>query len=60
MEKRVSTSVDELDAAEKSAAQEIGHPRGTLVIVTIFGGLFALGWIAMYVWRFLGRGAPHS
>ena len=36
------------------------HPRGTLAIVCIFGLLFALGWIAMYVLVFLERGAPHS
>ena len=36
-----------------------GHPRGTLAIVGIFGLLFAIGWLAMYLWTFLGRGAPH-
>ena len=40
--------------------EAIGHPRGTLVIVVIFGLLFALGWLAMYLFLFLGRGAPHS
>ena len=35
------------------------HPRGTLAIMIIFGTLFGLGWLAMYVWRFLERGAPH-
>jgi hypothetical protein len=39
---------------------EIGHPRGTLVIVIVFGLLFGLAWFAMYVFGFLGRGAPHS
>jgi hypothetical protein len=39
---------------------ELGHPRGTLVIVALFGVLFALGWLAMYLFRFLERGAPHS
>jgi hypothetical protein len=38
----------------------LGHPRGTLAIVLIFGTLFLLGWLAMYVFMFLGRGAPHS
>ena len=37
---------------------EIGHPRGTLAIVLVFGLLFALGWLATYL-AFLGRGAPH-
>jgi hypothetical protein len=38
---------------------DIEHPRGTLAIVVVFGALFALGWLAMYVWGFLGRGATH-
>jgi hypothetical protein len=38
---------------------EAEHPRGTLVIVTIFGVLFAAAWLAMYLIGFLGRGAPH-
>jgi hypothetical protein len=37
---------------------DLGHPRGTLAIVTVFGLLLALGWVAMYVWGFLARGAP--
>ena len=36
------------------------HPRGTLAIVCIFGLLFALGWIAMYVLVFVQRGAPRA
>ena len=36
------------------------HPRGTLVIVLIFGLLFALGWLGMYFWMFLGRGILHA
>ena len=39
--------------------EDIGHPRGTLAIVAIFGALFALAWLAMYVFLFLERGAPH-
>jgi hypothetical protein len=38
--------------------KDIGHPRGTLVIVLVFGLLFALAWLATYV-AFIGRGAPH-
>jgi hypothetical protein len=40
--------------------KDLGHPRGTLAIVLIFGTLFLFGWLAMYVFMFLGRGAPHS
>jgi hypothetical protein len=39
---------------------DLGHPRGTLAIVIVFGLLFLLGWIGMYVFGFLARGAPHS
>lgn len=35
------------------------HPRGTLVIVMLFAALFGLAWLAMYVFRFLERGALH-
>ncbi len=40
--------------------EELEHPRGTLVIVILFGLLFGLAWFAMYVFQFLGRGAPHA
>ena len=33
------------------------HPVGTLVIVGIYGLLFALGWIAVYFFLFRARGA---
>ena len=33
------------------------HPRGTLAIVAVFGLLFALGWLAMFFFAFLARGA---
>ena len=35
------------------------HPRGTLAVVGIFGLLFALAWLATYLFVFLERGAPH-
>ena len=41
------------------ASTTIGHPRGTLVIVLIFGALFAAGWFAFYLLRFMERGVPH-
>lgn len=40
------------------SAEDFGHPRGTLVIVVIYGLLFVLGWVGLYVFQFLGRGAP--
>ena len=39
--------------------QDVGHPRGTLAIVIVFGLLFALAWLATYLFVFLERGAPH-
>jgi hypothetical protein len=33
------------------------HPIGTLAIVAVYGVLFALGWIATYVFVYLSRGA---
>ncbi len=50
----------EKSGSSEERLKEFEHPRGTLVIVILFGLLFALGWFAMYVFRFLGRGAPHS
>jgi hypothetical protein len=40
--------------------EDFGHPRGTLTIMIIFGALFMLAWLAMYLFVFLERGAPHS
>jgi len=40
-------------------AAMVGHPRGTLAIVLIFGLLFAAGWFGMYLLRFMGQGTPH-
>ena len=33
------------------------HPIGTLVIVGVYGLLFALGWLAVYFLVFRARGA---
>lgn len=45
--------------APDDVSDAIGHPRGTLAIVLIFGLLFALGWLAMYLLRFAEQGMPH-
>jgi hypothetical protein len=45
---------------EDRALEAIGHPRGTLAIVVAYAVLFVLGWLALYFFRFLGHGAPHS
>lgn len=38
---------------------QIGHPRGTLAIVIMFAIVFAAGWFAFYLLRFMQAGAPH-
>lgn len=52
------------DSSEPSRVEDrqedFGHPRGTLAIVIVFGALFMLAWLAMYLFVFLERGAPHS
>jgi hypothetical protein len=50
-----SSTQDEDDVIDK-----VGHPKGTLVIVLIFGLLFAAGWFAFFLLRFMEQGAPHS
>jgi hypothetical protein len=32
------------------------HPVGTLVIVGVYGVLFAVGWLLVYVYVYLSRG----
>jgi hypothetical protein len=32
------------------------HPVGTLAIVGIYGALFAVGWLLVYVYIYLARG----
>jgi hypothetical protein len=32
------------------------HPRGTLALVALLGLVYALGWAAMYLFLYLGRG----
>jgi hypothetical protein len=43
---------------EEASLAGIGHPKGTLAIVAIYGLLFAAGWIALFFFYFLPRGAP--
>lgn len=45
--------------ADELPPEAFDHPRGTLAIVLIYGLLFGLGWWALYVIEFLGRGATH-
>ena len=55
-----STVSSEAVRPEEIRPEDLGHPRGTLAIVTLYGLLFALGWLALYVFRFLEQGAPTS
>lgn len=54
------TEKDDLhDAPHEEGHEDLGHPRGTLAVVGIFGALFLLGWLGMYFGMFLQRGAMH-
>ena len=52
---------ESLDAQQAPGVppEAFDHPRGTLAIVIVFGVLFALGWVGVYVFLFLQRGVPH-
>ena len=47
------------DESEQAALAEWHHPKGTLAIVLLYALLFVLGWLGLYVFVFLPRGAPH-
>jgi len=47
-----------LQETDEDVVARLGHPRGTLAVMVIFGLLFALAWFAAYV-TFIGRGATH-
>ena len=51
--------VDDPSTDDELPPEALGHPRGTLAIVLIYGLLFALGWVGLYVFEFLPRGATH-
>jgi hypothetical protein len=48
---------EEPEDLDSAALEEIGHPKGTLVIVLLYGALFVLGWVLLYFGEFLPRGA---
>ena len=56
----MSNFVDRETRVSKEQPEDFGSPRGTLAIIGIFGVLFLLGWLIMYFYLFLQRGAPHS
>jgi len=33
-----------------------GHPKGTLLLIGLYGVLFAVGWFAIYILVYLRRG----
>jgi hypothetical protein len=49
---------DGLRETDEDVLARLGHPRGTLAVVVIFGVLFALAWFAAYA-TFIARGATH-
>ena len=47
-----------LEGEEEGQGGEGGsHPRGTLAIVGVYGLLFVLGWLVIYFFVFVPRGA---
>lgn len=42
---------------EGEGGQGGSHPRGTLAIVGVYGLLFVLGWLVIYFFVFVPRGA---
>jgi len=38
--------------------EDLGHPRGTLAIVILYGLLFVATWLGLYLFEFLPRGVP--
>lgn len=57
MTERVAWNEAESDEAEPVDLEEIGHPKGTLAILAIYMLLFVVGWIGLYFFLFLARGA---
>lgn len=51
-----------MDESETRNEDEIlaamGHPRGTLAVLAVYMALFIVGWILMYFFLFIPRGAP--
>lgn len=48
-------------AAEDTAGvrpEDLGHPRGTLAIVILYGLVFVLIWLGLYLFEFVPRGVP--
>jgi hypothetical protein len=35
---------------------DLEHPKGTLFLIGLYGLLFVIGWFAIYVLLYLGRG----
>lgn len=58
MDETVKRPAAPADAEDTPRPEDLGHPRGTLAIVILYGLLFALGWVGLYVFEFLPRGAP--
>jgi len=42
--------------AESSDQEPLHEPQGTLIIVSVFGALFLLGWLLLFFGLFVPRG----
>jgi hypothetical protein len=45
-----------MDESQEGSERPEDHPRGTLLIVGLFGLLFFVGWLLAYFLLFAGRG----
>ncbi|UCC74502.1 MAG: hypothetical protein JSV86_08095 [Gemmatimonadota bacterium] len=50
-------SDEHLETSSEQSSRVGGHPKGTLAIVGVYGLLFALGWLILYFFVFVPRGA---
>lgn len=48
---------ERIESAPEPPSPVGGHPKGTLLIVGIYGLLVALGWLILYFLVFVPRGA---
>jgi hypothetical protein len=58
MDEGVETSTPPDVEEPEIGLDDLGHPRGTLALVILYGLIFALVWLGLYLFEFLPRGAP--
>jgi hypothetical protein len=46
-----------MEPLDKTEEEQAEHPKGTLAVVSLYGVLMVLGWLAIYFFAYLPRGA---